>query len=143
MALGKYDRAREYLQLQSGNDYEKAGRVEIFLREGKEDQALQDLKSLPTTAFFGRQLMDPCLQHQPSAKGDVTGQQVRSALMAGHDPFPKYMLAAWDSSVGNQFLPSASCAEPSRKTTAPIRRWKQILCWPKFVRCGSLLKYAP
>ena len=25
---------------------------------------------------------------------------MRSILMAGHDPFPKYMLAAWDSFCG-------------------------------------------
>ena len=97
MASGKYDRAREYFQLQSGNDYEKAGRVEILVREGKEDEALQVLKSLPTTAFYGRPLLEPCLQHRAPPKGDVAGQQLRSATMADHDPWPKYTLAAWDS----------------------------------------------
>jgi DNA-binding winged helix-turn-helix (wHTH) protein/TolB-like protein len=105
MALGKYDRAREYFQLQSGNEYEKAGRVEIFVREGKENEALQELKTLPmTTAFYGRPILEPCLQHQPPAKGDVAAQQTRSALMTYHDPFPKYFLAAWDSYCGQPDL---------------------------------------
>jgi tetratricopeptide (TPR) repeat protein len=77
MALGKYDRGREYFQLQSGNEYEKAGAVEIFLREGKEDQALQELKSLPmTTAFYGRPILEPCLQRPTTGKrrcGRATG----------------------------------------------------------------------
>ena len=41
MASAKYDRAREYFQLLSGNDYEKAGRVEILVREGEEDEAFR------------------------------------------------------------------------------------------------------
>ena len=100
IALGKYDRAREYFQLQSGNDYEKGGRVEILVREGKENEALQVLKSLPTTPFYGRALLEPCLQHQPLGKGDVAVQKVRWESMQGHDPFPKYSLAAWDSFCG-------------------------------------------
>jgi TolB-like protein/predicted Ser/Thr protein kinase len=100
MALGKYDRAREYFQLQSGTEYEKAGRVEIFAREGKEDEALQVLKSLPTTPVYGRPLLEPCLQHRPPTQEDVAAQRVRSELMAHDDPFPKYLLAAWDSYCG-------------------------------------------
>ena len=77
IAFGKYDRAREYFQLQSGNEYEKAGRVEIFVREGKENEALQELKSLPmTTAFYGRPLLEPCLQHRTASerrRGSATG----------------------------------------------------------------------
>jgi DNA-binding winged helix-turn-helix (wHTH) protein/TolB-like protein len=98
MALGRYDRAKEYLQLQSGTEYEKAGEVEILLREGKRDEALQSLTSLPIAAFFGRQLMEPCLRHRPPSKGDVAAaQKLRSELMENDDPFPKYLLGAWDS----------------------------------------------
>ena len=105
MALGKYDRGREYFQLQSGNEYEKAGGVEILLREGKKDEALQELKSLPmTTAFYGRPILEPCLQRQPPANEDAAGQQVRSTLMVAHDPFPKYFLAAWDAYCGQPDL---------------------------------------
>ncbi|HET7105423.1 MAG TPA: winged helix-turn-helix domain-containing protein [Candidatus Acidoferrum sp.] len=104
MALGKYDRAREYFQLQSGNDYERAGRVEIFVREGKENEALQELKLLPMTAFYGRPLLQPCLQHRSPSKGDIAALQVRSESMSAPDPFPKYVLAAWDSFCGEPGL---------------------------------------
>lgn len=145
MALGKYDRGREYFQLQSGNEYERAGRVEIFLREGKEDEALQELKSLPmTTAFYGRPILEPCLQRQPPANGDVAEQQVRSTLMADHDPFPKYFLAAWDSYCGQPDLAFRElrraisqnyCAYPEMETDPLLAK---VRAMPEFAEIRSL-----
>jgi hypothetical protein len=98
IALGRYERVREYLQRQSGTEYEKACEVEILLREGKQDEALQSLTSLPTAGFFGRQLMEPSLRHRPPSKGAVAAaQELRSELMENDDPFAKYLLGAWDS----------------------------------------------
>jgi hypothetical protein len=71
--LGKYDRARECFHLVSGTEYEKSGQVEILLREGKEEEALKNLKSLPTTDVYGP-LLEPCLQHQPPPNGGVGAQ---------------------------------------------------------------------
>lgn len=144
MALGKYDRAREYFQLQSGNEYERSGRVEVFVREGKEAEALQVLKSLPTTAFYGRPLLEPCLQHRPPAKGEVGEQQVRSASMALHDPFPKYLLASWDSFCGQPVLAFRElrraisqnyCAYPQMETDPLLAK---IRAMPEFAEVRSL-----
>jgi DNA-binding winged helix-turn-helix (wHTH) protein/TolB-like protein len=144
MALGKYDRAREYFQLQSGTEYEKAGRVEIFLREGREDEALQQLKSLPMTAFYGRPLLEPCLQHGPPANEGAGAQQVRAELMAHRDPFPKYLLAAWDSFCGQPVLASHAlrlaisqnyCAYPEMETDPLLARVRAL---PEFVETRSL-----
>ena len=144
MASGKYDRAREYFQLQSGNDYEKAGRVEILVREGKEDEALQVLKSLPTTAFYGRPLLEPCLQHRAPPKGDVAGQQLRSTTMANHDPWPKYALATWDSFCGQPVFAFAElrravsqnyCAYPQMETDPLLAKLRAM---PEFAEILSL-----
>ena len=144
MASGKYDRAREYFQLQSGNDYEKAGRVEILVREGKEDEALQVLKSLPTTAFYGRPLLEPCLQHRAPPKGDVAGQQLRSTTMADHDPWPKYALAAWDSFCDQPVFAFAElrraisqnyCAYPQMETDPLLAKLRAM---PEFAEIRSL-----
>src|SRR5882757_3682768 len=97
IALGKYDRAREYFHLVSGTEYEKSGQIEILLREGKEEEALKILKTLPATDVYVRRLLEPCLRHQSPPKGGVGAQQARSIVMAGHDPGSKYLLAAWDS----------------------------------------------
>jgi len=144
MALGKYDSAREYFQLQSGTEFEKAGRVGIFIREGKEAEALQVLKSLPTTAFYGRPLLEPCLQHRRPAKGGVAEQQARSALMAGHDPFSKYALATWDSFCGQPVLAFRElrraisqnyCAYPQMETDPLLAK---VRAMPEFAEIRSL-----
>jgi tetratricopeptide (TPR) repeat protein len=144
MALGKYDRAREYFQLQSGTEYEKAGRVEIFVREGKEDEALQVLKSLPTTPVYGRPLLEPCLQHRPPAKEDLAAQRVRSELMAHDDPFPKYLLAAWDSFCGQpefafrelrRAISQNYCAYPQMETDPLLAK---VRAMPEFAEIRSL-----
>jgi tetratricopeptide (TPR) repeat protein len=103
IALGRYDRAREYFQLQSGTEYEKAAEVEILLREGKRDEAFRILKSLPTS--WGWQVLQPCLGHGPTAEADiVAAQRWRAAWMAEADPAQKYWLAAWDSLCGQPDL---------------------------------------
>jgi DNA-binding winged helix-turn-helix (wHTH) protein/TolB-like protein len=144
MALGKYDRAREYFQLQSGTDYEKEGRVELYLREGKDHEALQNLQSLPATPFYGRPLLEPCLQHRLPSKGSVAAQQLRSGLMADHDPFPKYLLAAWDSLCGQPVLAFAElrraisqsyCAYPQMETDPLLAN---IRAMPEFAEIRSL-----
>jgi DNA-binding winged helix-turn-helix (wHTH) protein/tetratricopeptide (TPR) repeat protein len=130
-ALGRYDRAREFLQLRSGTEYEKAGYVEILLREGKQDEALQHLNSLPTTAFYGQQLLKPCLQHRPTTEVNRAGQQVRSQLMAGTDGLGKYVLATWDSLCEQpdraypelrQAIAQNYCAYPQMETDPMLAR---------------------
>ena len=140
LALGRYDRAREYFQLQSGNEYEKKGRVEIFVREGKENEALQELKSLPmTTAIYGRPILEPCLQHEPPAKERVAGQQVRSALMAVRDPFPKYQLAAWDSFCGE---PDLALGELRRAISQNYCSYPQMETDPLLTKIRAMPEFA-
>lgn len=143
-ALGQYDRAKNYFQLVSGTEYEKTNRVEIFLREGKEDEALQDLKSLPPTAFYGRALLEPCLQHQPPAKGDLAVQKFRSEVMAYHDPGPKYELAALDSFCGQpefafrelrRAIEQNYCAYPEMETDPLLAK---VRAMPEFAEIRSL-----
>ena len=144
MALGKYERAREYFQLVSGTEYEESGQVEILLREGKEEEALKDLKALPTTAFYGRPLLEPCLQHQPPSKGGAAAQQVRSMVMAAHDPGIKYAIAALDSFCGHpefafrelrRAISQNYCAYPQMETDPLLAK---IRAMPEFAEVRSL-----
>jgi hypothetical protein len=140
MALGRYDRARDYLQLQSGTEYQTAGEVEIFLREGKYDAALQNLKALPATVhFYGRPLLEPCLQHDPPVKADAAAQQVRSRLMADDDPFPKYLLATWDSFCGQ---PDLAYPELRRAIAQNYCAYPQMETDPLLVRVRAMPEYA-
>jgi eukaryotic-like serine/threonine-protein kinase len=144
IGLGKYDRAREYFQLQSGNEYETAGLVQILLREGKQFEALQELQSLPNTPFYGRPLLEPCLRQGSSAKAHPAAQQVRSGIMAEDDPGVKYWLAAWDSFCGQPELAYGElrraidqnyCAYPQMETDPLLARTRAM---PQFTEIRSL-----
>jgi DNA-binding winged helix-turn-helix (wHTH) protein/TolB-like protein len=143
MGLGRYDRAREYLQLQSGAEFERAGEVEIFLRQGKRDQALQRLKVLP--AIYGRPLLEPCLQRGSTTSRDAAVQKLRSALMTEDDPFSKYLLAAWDSLCGQPELASRElrraiaqnyCAYPQMETDPLLARLRATPEYPEIRSLG-------
>src|SRR5882724_11008958 len=144
IALGKYDRAGEYFHLVSGTEYEKSGQVEILLREGKEEEALKNLKSLPTTGVYGLQLLEPCLQHQPPPNGGVGAQKIRSIAMADYDPGFKYALAAVDSFCGHpefafrelrRAIEQDYCAYPQMETDPLLTK---IRAMPEFAEIRSL-----
>lgn len=143
IALGKYDRAREYFHLVSGTEYEKSGQVEILLREGKEEEALKNLKSLPTTDVYGL-LLEPCLQHEPPPNGGVGAQKIRSIVMAYYDPGIKYALAAVDSFCGHpefafrelrRAIEQDYCAYPQMETDPLLTK---IRAMPEFAEIRSL-----
>lgn len=145
MALGRYERARDYLQLYSGSEYERTGKVEIYLREGKYNEALQELKSLPATADYGGQILEPCLQHRPRTKVEAAAaQQLHSGVMTEEDPLPKYLLAAWDAlcdqpEVSFQELHRAIeqnyCAYPQMETDPLLQNLRVM---PQFAELRSV-----
>ncbi|HET7215472.1 MAG TPA: winged helix-turn-helix domain-containing protein, partial [Terriglobia bacterium] len=138
MALGRYGRAREYFQLASGTEYEKAAEVEILLREGKRDNAFQILKSLP--AAWGWQVLQPCLGHTPTAKADIMGaQKWRSSWIAETDPAQKYWLAAWDSMCGH---PDLALSELRRAVEHSYCAYPQMETDPLLARMRALPEYS-
>ena len=143
MALGKYDRAREYFHLVDGTEFEKSGQIEILLREGKEEEALKNLKSLPTTDVYGG-LLEPCLQHQPSPDRGVGAEKMRSIVMVDYDPGLKYALAAVDSFCGHPELAfrelrraigQSYCAYPQMETDPLLTKLRAM---PEFAEIRSL-----
>src|SRR5882724_9237827 len=139
IALGKYDRAREYFHLVSGTEYEKSGQVEILLREGKAEEALKNLKSLPTTGVYGLQLLEPCLQHQPPPNGGVGAQKIRSIAMADYDPGFKYALAAVDSFCGH---PEFAFRELRRAIEQDYCAYPQIETDPLLIKIRAMPEFA-
>lgn len=143
IALGKYDRAWEYFHLVSGTEYEKSGQIEILLREGKEEEALKNLKSLPLKHDYGR-ILEPCLQHQPPPDGGVGAQKSRSIIMADYDPGIKYGLATADSFCGHpefafrelrRAIQQDYCAYPQMETDPLLANLRVM---PEFAEIRSL-----
>jgi hypothetical protein len=124
-------------------EYEKPGELEILVREGKQDEALQSLTFLPTAGLFGRQLMEPCLRHRPPSKGAVAAaQKLRSELMENDDPFPKYLLGAWDTFCDQ---PEHADRELRRTIEQNYRAYPQMETdplWPECAGSRSIPSYA-
>ncbi len=145
MALGRYERAREYLQLVSGSEYERAVKVEVLLREGKQNEALQELKALPAKVNNGRQMLEPCLQHRPRTEAEaVAAQELHSGVMAADDPLPKYSLAGWDSLCDqpdlafrelHRAIEQNYCAYPQMETDPLLEKLRVM---PQFAEIRSL-----
>jgi TolB-like protein len=144
IALGKYDRAREYFHLVSGTEYEKMGQVEILLREDKKEEALKNLKSMPTTEVYGPLLLEPCLQYRPPPNEGEGAQKMRSLVMAASDPGIKYGLAAVDSFCGHpefafrelrRAISQNYCAYPQMETDPLLTK---IRAMPEFAEIRSL-----
>jgi hypothetical protein len=122
--------------LRSGTEYQTAGEVEILLREGKYDAALQNLKLLPGTVYFyGRQLLEPCLVHRTRTAGEAVGlQKFAAGIMSDYDPFPKYFLAGWYS----------LCDQPDLAYSALRRAIAQNYCaYPQMETDPLLAKIRP
>jgi hypothetical protein len=88
--------------------------------------------------------MEPCLQHQPPAKGGVAAKQTRSEIMADHDPGPKFLLAAWDSFCGQpefafrelrRAIEQNYCAYPQMETDPLLAKVRGM---PEFAEIRSL-----
>jgi serine/threonine protein kinase len=144
--LNRYDRAHDYLKLVSGTEYQAAGEVEILLREGKYDAALQNLKSLlGTVNRYGRQLLEPCLLHRTRTAGEAVGlQKFVAGIMADDDPFPKYFLAGWYSlcdqpdlaySALRRAIAQNYCAYPQMETDPLLAK---VRAMPAFAQIRSL-----
>ena len=99
------------------------------------------LKSLPTDELLAGRCWGV-----PAASGATKRRRSWATAAFDNDGEPRsvaqiFALAAWNCIFG-QPVSFAEFAEPSPKTTAPIRKWKQILCWPSLVRCRSFQRYA-
>ena len=145
VGLNRYDRAREYLHLVLGTEYQKAGEVEILLREGKYDAALQTLKTLPTTvSFYGRQYLEPCLLRREATGAETDeARKLNAGVMVDDDPGPKYALGAWYSFCGQPDLAYPAlqraitqnyCAYPGMETDPLLAK---VRATPKFAEIRS------
>jgi tetratricopeptide (TPR) repeat protein len=145
MALGRYERAREFLQLYSGSEYERTVKVQLFLREGKQAEALEELQALPATVENGRQMLEPCLQHRSRTPAEaVAAQQFHLGVMAADDPGPKYLLAGWDSLCDQpnlalhelrRAIEQNYCAYPQMETDPLLEKLRVM---PQFAETRSL-----
>ncbi|MEO5897920.1 MAG: protein kinase [Vicinamibacterales bacterium] len=78
--LGKYGRARDFLNLDAGSEFATSYGAQISVREGNTAAALEDLRRLPDDyAIGGELLLRACLERRPAAEIAAMGKQVLAA----------------------------------------------------------------
>ena len=101
---GQYDHASEFLKLDAGSEWSSNVEVQILLREGKTNEALEQLRRLPESSFFHTRALEACYG-DPRALGSAQLlQQFQKEILAYHDPEPKFAQARnFNPCLGNAF----------------------------------------
>ena len=100
MVLGRYDRALDFVRLDSGSEWARALTRMIYQRMGRRDDALEQhqrlapeyLRGVAPASFHG--LLARCLSGTaPDVQGQLSADDVRTFLTVREDPEPLYFWA--------------------------------------------------
>jgi len=89
--LGNYGRALQFTRVDAGSQWSAMQNADIYLRQGRRDDALENVRRASPQPGSARAIMEPCLN------GKVTPQMARNSMqymMATRDPEPKYHMGA-------------------------------------------------
>ena len=101
MVLGRYDRALDFVRLDSGSEWARALTRIVYQRMGRRDDALEQhqrlapeyLRGVAPASFHG--LLARCLSGTaPDVQGQLSTADVRTFLTVREDPEPLYFWAA-------------------------------------------------
>jgi tetratricopeptide (TPR) repeat protein len=100
MVLGRYDRALDFVRLDSGSEWARVLTRVIYQRMGRRDDALEQhqrlapeyLRGLAPASYYG--LLARCLSGPaPDVPGQLSADDVRTFLTVREDPEPLYFWA--------------------------------------------------
>ena len=86
MQLGRTERARDFLRLDTGSEWAAWVTPHLLLREGKINEAREAAKRMSSNPRYHRDLMEACLQPQPPANIDKLVQETEASTLAEADP---------------------------------------------------------
>ena len=86
MQLGRTERARDFLRLDTGSEWAAWVTPHLLLRDGKINEAREAVKQMSSNPRYHRDLMEACLQPQPPANIDKIVQQTEASTLAEADP---------------------------------------------------------
>ena len=86
MQLGRTERARDFLRLDTGSEWAAWVTPHLLLREGKINEAREAAKQMSSNLRYHRDLMEACLQPQPPANIDKIVQESEASTLAEADP---------------------------------------------------------
>jgi hypothetical protein len=102
--MRQFDRAWDFLKLDTGSEWSNNAEVMTLLREGKTKEALVRLHQLPESPFFHTRAIEACYTTPRPPGSDQVLKETEKALIAYHDPEPKFSQAGiLNACLGNDF----------------------------------------
>jgi eukaryotic-like serine/threonine-protein kinase len=104
MNLRQHDRARDFLRLDAGSEWANNIEVQLLLREGKKDEALELVRKLPPSGFFHTKAVEACYSSPRPPGSDQLLAETAKELFAFKDPEPRYSSSIlYNACLGNEF----------------------------------------
>jgi hypothetical protein len=100
MELSKFDRARDFLQLDAGSEWANYVTPSLLLREGKTAEAREAVKRMSATPHYHRDLMEACLGLRPASELDRMAHEAETGQPSDPDPELAYYQGAIFASCG-------------------------------------------
>ena len=94
MELGKTERARDFIRLDAGSEWEAYVVPSLLLREGKIPEAREAVKRMPTKPRYHRDQLEACLQMRPASELDRLAREAETGVPTEPDPETWYYQGA-------------------------------------------------
>ncbi len=94
MELGRFDRARDFIQLDAGSEWASYATPSLLLREGRVAEAREAVKRMANAPHYHRDLLEALLGLRPPAELDRMAHDAETSGPADPDPETSYYLGA-------------------------------------------------
>jgi eukaryotic-like serine/threonine-protein kinase len=104
LGLGQYDQGRTFLRLDAGSEWSNNVEVHALLREGKTQEALEQLHRIPESSFFHSRALAACYSNPRPPDAEQLWAQAEKDVVVFHDPEPRFATAIhYNACRGNAF----------------------------------------
>ncbi len=94
MELGKFDRARDFIQLDAGSEWANYITPSLLLREGRTAEAREAVKRMSNAPHYHRDLMEACVGLRPQSELDRMAKDAETSQPSDPDPELSYYQGA-------------------------------------------------
>ena len=102
MELGKFDRARDFVQLDAGSEWANYVTPSLLLREGRVAEAREAVKHMANSPHYHRDLMEAVLGLRPPSELDRMAHDAETSQPADPDPELSYHQGALFAYAGKK-----------------------------------------
>jgi eukaryotic-like serine/threonine-protein kinase len=102
MELGRFDRARDFIQLDAGTEWANYATPSLLLREGRVAEAREAVKRMANAPHYHRDLLEALLGLRPPAELDRMAHDAETSGPADPDPEASYYLGTLFAYAGKK-----------------------------------------